>query len=445
MGVVGIAEGGVARVDLQSAHHLVELDIGAAAHNLQRHLVGAPEAAHRLHVDVVADLVGIEARRVGHKVEMVGMVADEKGIGEDGVGLLETAGGQDERVGAFGGIEHEAHVKRLGRLERHIGAVGVGADEDAGTLPPHRLVHVVELLRRVARRGHENAAGPREAVEDGVVELVVALEVLEAALAERDDAGATHALGIVEDVFEAERIDGIGVFLVIGRVDELLIVDRAVGHQTEVAAEGHAAVGTVVATACGDAGGMGAVGLAESVVAVAERQQLFLGGVFASDIERAANGVGRYLVPQPLDAVAREVGVVEGGVSEVEADVHHAHHNAIAGIGLWECRSRIDGQCIEMAGGGVHQRMGAATGLDAAYAMVQRERRQTAHGDVGDVDFTKTSQTAAAVCLEHVVAVGREADEGAHMLLALAARTLQPGFRVEGLLTVDEHHAQPWR
>ena len=306
-------------------------------------------------------------------------------------------------------------------------------------------MHVVELLCRVASRGDKDASWTREAVENGIVELVVALEVFEASLAEIDDARAANALSIVKDVFEAERIDGIVVFLVVGRVDELFVVGRGVGNQAEVALIGHAPIRAVVAAACSNACRMGSMGLDESVVAMAEGKELFLSGVFAPHVEWTADGVGGNLVPQPTDAVVRARGVVEGGMREVEADIHHSHYHSIARIGLRQGRSSIDGHRVDMHGGGVHQRMGATSSLDALDASVEGERGETADRDVGDVNVAKTCQAAATVSLEHITAVGREPDECTHMPLSLAQAALQPRFNGMGLLPVDQHQAQTGR
>ena len=304
-------------------------------------------------------------------------------------------------------------------------------------------MHVVELLRRVARRCHEDASRTGQAVEDGVVELVVALEILEVAFAKRDDTRLSNLLGIVEDVFEAERIDGIGVFLVFDGVDEFLVVARGVCHKTKLALESHPPIRTIVATTCGDACRMGSMRLDESIVAVSEGKEFILGGVFASDIEGAADGVGGYLVPQPLDAITRAGGVVEGGVCEVETNVDNAHHHAIARVGLGQCLSCIDGQRIDLHGCGVHQGVVGLTCLYTTDALVQRERRQTADGDIGNVDVAKTSQTATTVGLQHLLAIGRQLNEGTHM--ALTNSIPRPHLQSWSRLLADNHHAQTRR
>ena len=98
-----------------------------------------------------------------------------------------------------------------------------------------------------------------------------------------------------------------------------------------------------------------------------------------------------------------------------------------------------------MHGGGVHQRMGATSSLDALDASVEGERGETADRDVGDVNVAKTCQAAATVSLEHITAVGREPDECTHMPLSLAQAALQPRFNGMGLLPVDQNQAQSGR
>ena len=193
------------------------------------------------------------------------------------------------------------------------------------------------------------------------------------AFAERYHAGLTHRLGIVEDVFEAQRIGGKRVFIVVGGVDECDVLGGGIVHQTDIALPGHATIRAVVATARCDAKCVSAMGLLLTVVGASQVEQFALAAVVASHKQRTADGVGANLVPQSLDAVVRGLCVVEVGVGEVEADIHDAHHHVLARIGLRQTRSCIDGQRIQVDGHRVHQRVCAAPSLDATHVAFLRK------------------------------------------------------------------------
>ena len=80
--------------------------------------------------------------------------------------------------------------------------------------------------------------------------------------------------------------------------------------------------------------------------------------VFTSYGKGAADGVGRELVPEGADARVRQVAIVEVGVRQVEAYIHHAHHHTVAGNGLMGGGGLVDGQGIDDGGGGVEQLAG---------------------------------------------------------------------------------------
>ena len=88
---------------------------------------------------------------------------------------------------------------------------------------------------------------------------------------------------------------------------------------------------------------MCAVGLKSAVARASQRQQFFFSGVVATDEKLRTDGVCGDLVPQPLDAVVRGCGIVEIRVSQVEANVHDAHHNPLARVGLRQPCAGIGG------------------------------------------------------------------------------------------------------
>ena len=253
----------------------------------------------------------------------------------------------------------------------------------------HRLVDIVYRLARVSGCHHKDAPRPRDAVEDGIVELVVAPEVLQRPLTEVDDAWLAHRLGIVEDVFEPQGIGGIGVFVVVGTVYEGDVLGHGVAHQAEIALVGQSPVVAVVAAARRDACRMGAVRLVEAVARVGVGQQRLAAAVVGPHIERTAHGVAREVVPQSLDAVGGGRGVVEGGVGEVKADVHHAHHDTCAGIGLGQRKPLVGGQRMYLEGHRVGERLCAASCLDARHARVERQGCQLVERHRGDEDIAE--------------------------------------------------------
>ena len=194
------------------------------------------------------------AGRIGrglHDEQVVALTAGER---EYGVLLGQHLAGVDEQgVGGRDIIAHKAELAVLGRLRREYHLIAAAVEKGALSRLARRLAEPGLGATLVACGGHDDVAGPHEAVEHLVVELVVAPEVLSAAFAERDDTGFAHAVGIVEDVLEAKGIGDKGVFVDVGRVDVDEIFAHGIGHDADVALGGNALIGRVVAAACGGA------------------------------------------------------------------------------------------------------------------------------------------------------------------------------------------------
>ena len=93
--------------------------------------------------------------------------------------------------------------------------------------------------------------------------------------------------GVIEDILKAQRVKGISIFIVVGRGYQAGILGRGVGHKTEVALIGYAAIGrhyaaTLGPAACCNARGMGAVGLYKAVAGMAQSQQRVAARVIAA-------------------------------------------------------------------------------------------------------------------------------------------------------------------
>ena len=105
--------------------------------------------------------------------------------------------------------------------------------------------------------------------------------------------------------------------------------------------------------------------LDECVAGVGIGFQSFLRGVIGTDEKRTAHRVGRKEVPEPLDAVVGDRGVVEIGMGEVKTDVFDTHHDAFSREGLGQTIAQVYPRCSQDQGGGVHQDRIAPPGLDS--------------------------------------------------------------------------------
>ena len=140
------------------------------------------------------------------------------------------------------------------------------------------------------------------------------MEILKSALAERYHTRFTLPLRIVHDVFKAQGIGGIGIFITVFLRDEMHVFAGEIGHQAEVALKGHAAVRTGESAAGSNPQRVRTMRLIFSVARVCQLEQLLLRGIIGPDIERRADGVGRKLVPEGFDAECCAGGVAEVGV-----------------------------------------------------------------------------------------------------------------------------------
>ena len=79
---------------------------------------------------------------------------------------------------------------------------------------------------------------------------------------------------------------------------------------------------------------MGAVCLYPSVTRVPVGQQSVTALIGSTYVERAAQGVGRQLIPKTLDAIVGRCRIVEVGVGEIKANVLHAYHHIFPRKGM---------------------------------------------------------------------------------------------------------------
>ena len=115
------------------------------------------------------------------------------------------------------------------------------------------------------------------------------MEVLVAALTEVDDTGLMMAVGIIEDVLEAERIRGVGVFVIVFRINQRGIVRRIV-DQYQVSIAGHTTIRrnhpiALCSAACRYPRRMRAVCLRLTVNGMADSEQGLLPDVIPPDIK----------------------------------------------------------------------------------------------------------------------------------------------------------------
>ena len=77
-------------------------------------------------------------------------------------------------------------------------------------------------------------------------------------------------------------------------------------------------------------------------------QQSVTALIGSTHVERAAQGVGRQLIPKTLDAIVGSCRIVEVGMGQVEAYVLHAYHHIFPrkGMGQRVC-SLIDRGGVE--------------------------------------------------------------------------------------------------
>ena len=295
-------------------------------------------------------------------------------------------------------------------------------------------------------------AGAAERVEHGIVKLVVAHEILQTAFAEVDDAGLPYPIGIIEDIFETEGVEGEGIFVVVVGIEQLDVVGRHVIHQTEVGIGRHSGISrqrvfALRATAGRRPRGVGAVGLDGAVAAGTEGQQRLLAGIVTPDRERAADGVERQLIPESLDAVTAHVSAEEVGMGEVETYVLHAHHNAAAGVLSREAESLVGGGDVEQQPGGIHQHMLATARLNALHLGTCREGGERTDGQLSDTQRpVMRQQTAAGVgndTTEVVVGLDEGDDVARRRRHRLSPRHVGP-HRLPTSLTDERRHLRPY-
>ena len=312
-----------------------------------------------MKIEFCRNLCGVVARRIGAEAnDGIARIAHGDGVKHDAVGICRENGS----------VVHECLLRSTaveecdshGRISCRTGVYQefavVGPYESAADIRSERFLHIHPLHALVAGRADEDASRSEHLVDDVGVEGSLVEFVLRP-FAHVDDTRLANAPGIVEDVFEGENVCRRGVFVEVFRLDECLVLPHHVRHETEVGVGSHADVwreGAVAlaAAACRNAGGVRAVAYDMCVGRACLGAEGGGGGVLPAYIDGVRHAVRRLahngfatvcaveLVPQAADAAFRAVGGEEGGVVEVEANIHHAYDNALARQTLTDNRQR---------------------------------------------------------------------------------------------------------
>ena len=249
-----------------------------SAADADSHLCGGNHSlAYLSYHDVGRQLLGVIATGVAAKREL-----ECQGTGGDGVDEQAVFCGKD--VGDWPDVVELCFCRRFHEVEvdvevplaaqHHVGCVARREDEGGDALLPYRLSHVGTVETLVASRGTDETTRTHEAVEDSAEELCLAKEVLMRTLAEADDAGLAHAVGIAEDVLETKQVRHRSVEVPQGVGHQFLVIGDGIGDEADVSIGRHANIGRVIAAACCCAGSMRTVilqaavrgaGLAENV------------------------------------------------------------------------------------------------------------------------------------------------------------------------------------
>ena len=84
------------------------------------------------------------------------------------------------------------------------------------------------------------------------------------------------------------------------------------------------------------------------------------------------DGVGRKLIPKTAYAIVGGRTVVEIRMGEVETNIHHAYHHALACVGLRKRESLIGFCGSKISSRNIHQSMCATLRFDAAHLAILR-------------------------------------------------------------------------
>ena len=127
--------------------------------------------------------------------------------------------------------------------------MGGGADADNRGEAPWS-VDAGAGTATIACCGNDNAARAYQAVEKCRVERVLFAHLsYRVSLTERGHTGLSLAVGIVEDILKAHRVDSCSVLIDVCGVDEHRVALHGIAHYTDVGLRGNTDVRRVVATA----------------------------------------------------------------------------------------------------------------------------------------------------------------------------------------------------
>jgi len=411
----GIGQQRIQVVFVHRTHTSIDLDFSFFADQFKGNRCVVAHIAVHSDFNVETGFRRHIARRIGRDGEEIVVSASWNRVDEARILQRDDAARRNVNRNCFFAVKSRPKCEGSVAFRRECEAFARISHESSRFFAPSFFVDIGEFAPFVACRGHENAPRTNQCAQHFVVKHVVAVEILLRTLAKRDDARLIRLFGIVENVLEAKRVGGEGVFVVVGAVDEGDVFSRGVGNEADVALVGHSAIFAVVATAGCRAERVGAVGLRFAVVATAEREQFSLGGVVATHVECAADGVVRNLVPKPTDAVIGARRVVEIRVRQVETNVHHAHDNALSR----ECRGKIstfvNRSRIQLNRHRIHVNLVAASCLDSLDLLLLRQFSQLMDRNRNDVNIAFSSQFPTAMLAENRLGIAFDADESTNL------------------------------
>ena len=431
VGRLGILVVGIVVALLQVAYTLIGLHLCLAAAYADAHLYGGQVSrANLCDDDVGGKLSGVVTAGIGAVHELEGKLTRCDGVDEQAVLRGEYVGElyfvAQEHLGGRG-HEVETYAEVASAAQQHVGLVARRLDEGRGPLLSDGLVHVRAVDGLIACGGTDDPPGAHEAVQDDAVELCFSPEIFVRPLAEADDAGLVHAVGIAEDVFETQQVGHCAVEALQGVRHKLHVAGHAVRDETDVRVGGHADVGRVVSAADGCGRGVRAVVLQVAVRRAGLGEDAFRVRIGSPDGKRHAahhrlcsvavlfaQGIRLEVehVPEGTDAVGAHVTTVIRWIGQVEAYVHHADDDAPPRIGRTMRRGGAQGCGARDDGGSVGKGFADPSAFDARHLRTKRQGCKFRLGNSCGVDVTPVGIGATAVFPEDILAVGLH--EGEH-------------------------------
>ena len=393
--------------------------------------------------DVRDKLTFVVATRIAAKGELIGKIARLHGVNQKAV-LRGKDVGKGQRVVEMRFCRRTHEVEMDGEVastaQHHIRSCTLRQDEGCYTLFASGLLHVSSIELIIAGRRTYQTTRANQAVQHRTEELCLAIEVLVRTFAEVDDTRLSHLVGITEDVVEAKQVGHCTIELPKRVGNEFLVVGDCVGHKTDVGFGSHADIRRVETTARCRAGCVGTMELQTAI-----RRASLLQDAFPARVG-STNGKPFYFtcpgflsfkiehIPERADAIVAKVAGVERRVGQVEANVHHSHHNALARVGraMWSRTSQHVGMGDD--GSGVGLSIARSAAFDARHFPTRREGGKLSLGDADCMDVSPMGIAAAIVPAKCFLAVGLHEDEHSR-------RTLLLGF-CPTALTVCTHVLQ---